>query len=247
MTVGQKGMRYAQITLWDFIVDVVPGAVALLFCVTLLPAGVADRLLSAESIGLAGSLVGLITSYVVGTILQDVARRVDRGINPEDHSVRRAFKARMDRASDDDQRTVRRRFLHGALLFFDDTEAERYEDVDERIDVYKLFDMVQSYLLDADIGRLYRFMLLMHLFRSLYVVFLLAAPGYVLVALGDLLGVYPSALGWSWSLLVAVALLSLSALCYQERKFFQEEMIDSMISDFYSTVLSRDGTRSTRM
>lgn len=238
-------MRYAQITFWDFIVDVVPGATAILLGTTLLSDCSINRLLPHLSVGLAGSLAGLIVSYVVGTVIQDVARRVDARLN-SNYSVKRQFKARMDEASDDDHRTIRRRFFHGALLFFDDTDAESYEDIDDRIDVYQLFDMVQSYLLDGNVGRLYRFMLLMHFFRSLYVIFLFFAAGHLLVSLGGLFGMYSPVLGWTGSLIMAVPLAGTAVLCYQERNFFQGEMIDSMISDFYSTVLSRDDIQTTQ-
>ncbi len=193
--------------------------------------------------GVVGGFVVLVLGYAFGRVMQEgISRKCDellrRCILSDDYlPAIHEFSRRMNKARSDDERTLRKRFLEGALVYFDDGDAEKVGEIDQRHDDFKLYNLTQSHLLNNNVGRLNRFTILSLFHRSIYVISGLGAfLHFYVVYLNYVLGV-EFILDPVESVVIAITLLVISFVSFRGSWFFQTKMVDTMIIDFYSSEL----------
>lgn len=155
--------KAAQFTLWDFLVDVIPGAIAILLVASILPSPYISPIIEqVMPLGFGGIFLIIVLSYVSGWMIQGASRYVDRPV-VKLLDFPRPIRTQLDQARADqehDHHSLRRRYLEGAQVFFDDTNAEDYTETKQHFDDVTLRNLTQSYLLDNEIGRMHRFHML---------------------------------------------------------------------------------------
>lgn len=227
-------MTANRFSLYDFFVDIVPGAVALLIFFSLLPAQY-DVLSMMSSTSLLSGAAFLIVSYVLGHLVQAVASPVDRWFTAwepwvaESAGLPYPFEHRLNNPGSTNATTVTKAVKDELEAFFD-----------KDLSGYELFFATQSYLWHNDIGRMKRFQRVYTLFRGIYV---LLFTGGILHLIGlaiAMVGFYQSI--WTPVELgtLGVSLLVLAGITYWRRVRFHKEMAKAMIFDFYANVLSQD-------
>lgn len=232
----------ANFTFWDFLVDVIPGVVALLIAGSLFPRSyILRQLETVPNLGIVGLFVLVVVGYVVGWVVQAFSRRIDtRLMDYLGHTkLMESYCTKADEAREDDEWCFERRFVEGAQMFFDHNGAEVYDDITDPFDPRTLKNLTQSYVLDNDIGRMYRFKVLHVFMRSLYFLFGLGAVIHfllVILQLGLSRGYVP-ALGTLESLGLAIFLTIGCLETYEMRKYLRTSMMRSMMGDFYSAEL----------
>ncbi|WP_135823919.1 hypothetical protein [Halorussus ruber] len=236
-----KGSANQNFSPWDFIVDVVPGVTLLVLVASLFPASATDPILAALGSGIGFLFVALVVGYVVGLVLQEVSRRLDKRVMARFGAEKSPFMAELSQARTDrtnNHQTLRRQFLEGAQLFFDADGVEEYDQIPKRFGDYRLRALTQSYLLNNDIGRTQRFHMLFVLMRSLYVTFAATGLGYVALTVGNAAGLYEGR--WSLAATAGLAgvLAGLAFVAYNQRLFYKEVMAKSMIRDFYAAEIA---------
>lgn len=216
-----------QFSVYDFIVDIIPGGVAIILIISILPESYATFGALPDS-GLLQSSIFLVLSYPIGHLVQAVASPVDTWLAKRKN---RAYPfedqltlARRDKASN--KTTVRSIFLDGLRDYFGD------EIKDE-----ELFYAVQSYLLNNDIGQMKRFQFLYTFFRSLWVLFFGALIIHLLALIGSMTHLYNSIWKPDELMIISGLLLAASWLSYQRRVKFHKRMTKAMIFDFYTSEL----------
>lgn len=227
-------MAARKFTLYDFFVDLVPGAVALLILFSLLPARY-NIINTASQAGFLSGAIFLITSYVLGHLTQAVASPIDRRFTSrepwfaKDAGLPYPFEHQLEQADEEEGTTVRKEVKEGLGDFFD-TELSGNE----------LFFATQSYLWNNDIGRMRRFQILYTLFRGLYLLFFAAGILHLIIIVAVKTRVYQSI--WSlWELgVLGFILVGLSGIAYRRRVRFHKEMAMAMIFDFYTNVLREE-------
>lgn len=236
-----EGSANQNFSPWDFIVDVVPGVTLLVLVTSLFPASATDPILTALGSGIGFLFVALVVGYVVGLVLQEASRRLDRKVIDRVSAEKSPFMAELSQARTDrknNHQTLRRQFLEGAQLFFDADGVEEYDQIPKKFDDYRLRALTQSHLLNNDIGRTQRFHMLFVLMRSLYVTFAATGLGYVALTVGNAASLY----GGRWSLVattgLAAVLVVLAFVAYNQRLFYKEVMAKSMIRDFYAAEIA---------
>lgn len=139
------------------------------------------------------------------------------------------FESRLEKADDSEWYNVEDLFLDDVGEFFDDGLSN-----------YELFFVVQSYLWNNDIGRLRRFQSLYTFFRSTWVLLLIATLLHALVFILSVVNLYPSI--WSSQALVVITftLVGATIIAYRRRIRFHQEMVKSMIYDFYANVITSE-------
>lgn len=226
-------MAAQRFTLYDFLVDAVPGAIALLILITLLPARY-NVFNAVSQAGLLSGAIFLILSYVLGHLTQAIASPIDEWfIQKEPRLAKEAglprpFEYQLDQAKQDGGTTVRK-----------EVESNLGEFFDPDLTAYDLFFTTQSYLWNNDIGRMRRFQRLYTFFRGLYPLLFIGGLLHwaaLILSLGDY---YRSI--WSASELgfIGLFLIMLAGIAYWRRVRFHKEMAKAMIYDFYTNVLQR--------
>lgn len=211
-------MNQPQFTVYDFLVDIIPGVIALLLVIAILP----DDHVFLDWIqpGFFSGIVFLATSFVIGHFVQSVGSGVDYYLAKR-YDFAYPFEQELSNENDD-QLGITPRFVELARERFGDDAS----DTD-------LFFLVQSYLWTRDIGRLRRFQIIYTFHRSLWVMFLGFAVLYLLVLGLIVLDIYEPLLG-SATLLALTALFAvLSISTYKRRRKMHDAMIRTMIYDFY--------------
>lgn len=223
-------MNSQSLTVYDFIVDIIPGAIAILLFLSLLPADVVAGL-NVASITVGSSILVIVLGYFVGHLLQATASPIDDWVYFYYHDEY-PFEEALQEASDG---SVEGRFSDNIDSFF----ALDPEQSDE-LSGTERFKLTQSYLWNNEIGRAQRFQVLYSFFRSIWVLFGLGA---VLHLLG-----LAAMFGWDYQLLwtpfqsgVIIAALTLVGIgSYLRRVQYHEMMVDALIYDFYANVLSQN-------
>lgn len=218
--------------LYDFLVDAVPGVVALLIFFSLLPMSY-DVPEVLGGMGLSQGVVLLIVSYVVGQLLQAIASPVDGKVIEADSRFAKPaglpypFEYRLNEGADNQDFSLTEEVSdHLETLFDSDLSG------------YNLFSATQSYLWNHEIGRMRRFQRLYTLFRGLYILFAIGGVLYTATIIAALCNVYTT----TWSLLelgvITVLLMTASFLSYRRRVLYHKEMARSMIFDIYANVIN---------
>ena len=225
-------MAPRRFPLYDFLVDAIPGVIALLIFFSLLPMSY-DVPGILDGMGLSQGVVLLIVSYVVGQLLQAVASPVDEKVIETDSRLAKPaglpypFEYRLDqRANNQDFSVTEEVSDYLETLFNSDLSG------------YNLFSATQSYLWNHEIGRMRRFQRLYTLFRGLYILFAIGGVLYIVTIVAALCNLYTT----TWSLLelgvVTVLLMTASFLAYRRRVLYHKEMARSMIIDIYANMIS---------
>lgn len=223
-------MNSQSLTIYDFIVDIVPGALAILLFLSLLPPDVVAGWNIAD-ITVGSSILVIVLGYFVGHLLQAIASPIDHGV----YFYRRdeyPFEKALQEASSD---SVEERFSDHVDSFF----AVGSEEPDD-LSGLEQFKLTQSYLWNNDIGRAQRFQILYSFLRSMWVLLILGAFLHLLVLFMKF--------GWGYQLLwtplqsgVIIVALALAGIgSYLRRVQYHKMMVDALIYDFYANVLSQN-------
>lgn len=222
-------MSAQNFSVYDFVVDVVPGVTAVILLLSVAPTEMIGQL-SPENLTVGSGFLVVIIGYFIGHVVQALASPID---------VRMYFRYHDDFPFEevlktvDDQDGVINGFDRRAKLFFQTT--------DENVGDSELFELVQSYLWNHDIGRSKRFQTLYTFLRSMWVLLALGSVVHFLVLVGKVLVEYP--LYWSVgeSLLITAGLFALSYVSYKRRIKYHRRMARAMVFDFQANVLSQEG------
>lgn len=220
-------MSAQNLSVYDFVVDVIPGVAAIILLFSVTPSETLGQL-STEHLTVGSGLFVVIIGYFVGHVIQALASPVDLKIYLQYHDD---FPFEEVLRTADEQDSVINGFDDRAELFFQPT--------DETVSGSELFELVQSYLWNHDIGRSRRFQTLYTFLRSMWVLLALGGVIHIFAIVGDILFNYP--LYWSVgeSLLIIAGLFGLSYVSYKRRIKHHRQMARSMILDFQSNVLSQ--------
>lgn len=223
-------MNTQSLTIYDFIVDIVPGALAILLFLSLLPADVVAGWDIAD-ITVGSSILVIVLGYFVGHLLQAIASPIDNWVYFSCHDEY-PFEEALQNASND---SVEGRFLDNVDSFFtiDSEESDEFSGLER-------FKLTQSYLWNNDIGRAQRFQILYSFLRSMWVLLILGAFLHLLVLVVRF--------GWGYQLLwtplqsgVIIVALALAGIgSYLRRVQYHKMMVDTLIHDFYANVLSQN-------
>lgn len=227
-------MTANRFSLYDFFVDIVPGAVALLIFFSLLPAQY-DVLSIVSNTSLLSGAVFLIVSYVLGHLVQAVASPVDGWI-----TAREPWIARSAGLPYPFEHLLNNPAATNAPTVINAVKNELEDFFDEKLSGYELFFATQSYLWHNDIGRMKRFQRLYTLFRGVYILLFVGGALHLLVQVLSIADLYQSV--WTPTELgvVGVCLIILAGITYWRRARFHQEMAKAMIFDFYANVLAQE-------
>lgn len=229
-------MSTRSFSVYDFFVDIIPGSLALLLMISLLPADYTAIDWITE-MGIFEGTLFLLVSYILGHFVQSIASPIDSWWMERKFQVWKIvkedqlypFENLLDRARDDENYVVVNQFLNRKGDFFEDN-----------LSGVELFSVTQSYLWNHNIGRMRRFQVLYTFFRSLWILFLLGAGLYLIAILGAWWELYTTV--WSFGeLMIICVLLGVSAvLAYFRRVKLHSEMAKAMVFDFYANVFSQN-------
>lgn len=225
-------MTANRFSLYDFFVDIVPGAVALLIFFSLLPAQY-DVLSVMSNTSLLSGTAFLIVSYVLGHMVQAVASPVDRWFTVREPWIAKSaglphpFEHRLNNLDSTNAPEVTKIVDEKLDDFFDSSLSE-----------YELFFATQSYLWHNETGRMKRFQRLYTLFRGIYVLLFIGGILYLIGLTLSILDIYQSI--WTPTELgvFGVSLLVLAGITYWRRVGFHKEMAKAMIFDLYANIFS---------
>ena len=222
-------MNGYNLTLYDFVVDIIPGVFAILLGLSLLPAGSIAAINIAE-VTVGTSVLIVVLGYFVGHLVQAVASRVDRCI----YFLRRdeyPFEQAIAEAKSD---SVEDKFSDMIDSFFGEGNGENDE-----LSGYERFKLTQSYLWNNNIGRSQRFQILYTFLRSMWVLLVLGAILHLLGLIALLWLDY--SLVWTpvQSGMIIVVLTVFGILAYLRRLKYHNMMIDALIYDFYANILTQ--------
>lgn len=235
-------MNYNQFSVWDVLVNILPGTVALILIATMTPSGyVLEKVSTLRPLGIAGLLGLIAVSYTVGWVFQALALRIDQKIvrlssytDPWKDIVQDGLDA-----IEDDEDNFRRKYLEASQEFFENNTNVNPFDDSSPINASQLEYLTYSYLHDTNTGRSYRFEILKVLSRSLYVLFGGAIVVHLLSWLMYLywFGLEPVLSFWE-QLILDVALLLGCYLMFRTRVYMEESKAKSMMTDLYVSELS---------
>jgi hypothetical protein len=240
MTREGSAMEYefsaSNFSFWDFIINIIPGTLALLMIASLLPARyISTRIGWIMDAGILVLFLLLIVGYVGGWVVHEVARLVDGFIN-DTFDITNPVKEKLDEAradQKDDRDSIERRYLEGAQLYFYYDDVGEYSNIQTLLDDFELFGLTIEYLISNNIGRTYRFYVLFTLMRNLYVLFGIGLLGHLLVLLLTVTNIY-NPIWSSYELAFVVGgLIVVIWVTHGLRRFFQENMVEWMVADFY--------------
>lgn len=222
-----------QFSVYDFLVDLIPGIIVIVVCFSLLPYSYIVGIVGNASVFQGVLLLGV--GYVLGQILQAVASPIDSWYTRY-RGHKYPFEERVSKAREQDETTVGTEFLRLCTEKFTTTHPDtktEFTPPDK-----ELFGLTQSYLFDNNIGRFHRFQVTYTLFRSLWVVFVFGGIAHILIGIATLYIIELSNWPIGSSLAVALISIGLGYICYLRRLKYQNLMADSMITDFYTHEVS---------
>lgn len=214
--------------LFDFFVGVISGLFAIGVFYSLYPVYVQSQIPDVD--GLVLLLGILILSYVVGRLVQALARGIESILLG---GQRKPFENELEDANGNQVYSL---FLEKSQDFFDfelrDGEYERDKDLEG------LFMMTRAYLTNSGISpRVERFHASYLLFLNLSFIFIVGAGAH-LVELGlAVCGYVVLSVSTGSKALLAVLLVAASVLSYHQRVWYHDRMVKVMIYDFYADVV----------
>lgn len=226
-------MTTDRFSLYDFFVDIIPGAIAILLSVSLL-SGEYDIVRTVSQASFLSGTTFLILSYVFGHLIQGVVSPVDNWfVKREPWFAKSAglphpFEYRLKQADGKDS-SVDSKVNNGLGSFFN-----------KNLSGYEQFFITQSYLWNNNIGRMRRFQRLYTLFRGLYPLFLVGGLLHWLLLVLVEFGGYQSVWSQTDVGIIGFSLVLLAGVTYWRRVRFHKEMAKAMIFDFYANVLSQE-------
>lgn len=226
-------MSTRSFSVYDFVVDIIPGALTLVLIASLLPADYTaiDRI---TEIGIFEGTLFLLVSYILGHLVQSVASPIDSWWMKREFQLWKIakenrlypFENLLAKAREDDDYVAANQFLNRKGDFFDNDLSGG-----------ELFSATQSYLWNHDIGRMRRFQVLYTLFRSLWILFLTGTGLYLIALLAEGKESYQTVWNFSELLIICLLLGVSTVLAYLRRVKFHSEMAKAMVFDFYANVL----------
>lgn len=219
-------MNGQSLTVYDFVVDIVPGALAIVLALSLLPAATVNGINISE-VTVGSSVLIVVFGYFVGHVIQGVASPIDDAVyNKYNDSY--PFERALEEASSD---SVEEKFADEIDLFFASEEDDEFRG-------FERFKLTQSYLWNNNIGRARRFQVLYTFLRSIWVLLIAGALLHILGLIALLCLDY----GLLWtplqSFTISVLLAITGFITYRRRLKYHEEMADALIFDFYANVLT---------
>ncbi|MDG5760492.1 hypothetical protein QA600_14215 [Natronococcus sp. A-GB1] len=223
-------MNGQNLTVYDFVVDLIPGVFAILLALSLLPAESIDGIDITE-VTVGSSVLVIVLGYFVGHLVQAVASPIDNWVYflwREDYPFEKSLEEARSGSVED-------RFDENIQMFFDSDDVDT-DDLKE----YEMFKLTQSYLWNNNIGRAQRFQVLYSFLRSMWILLLAGAVLHGLGLFASEYGEYQ--LVWSplQSIVIVVTLGVSGVIAYLRRLKYQGMMVDALIFDFYANVLSQE-------
>jgi hypothetical protein len=224
-------MNQQNLTIYDFIVDVIPGAVAILLAVSVLPSKYLEDL-SFSNLSLGSSILIIVLGYLIGHLIQAIASPVDRWVYFK-HNDKYPFEAALEEVEDADNESVEKRFAKHVEGFFEDDGANTL-----KLNESDIFQLTQSYLWNHDIGRARRFQILYTFLRSIWVTLAIGAGVHLIAAVASYLCVYQLIWTATQSAIIILGLVVGAIISYKRRVKYHIQMANSLIFDFYANVTS---------
>lgn len=217
-------MTVEKLTIYDFVVDLTSGVVAIILAWTLLPAGMIEGFELAE-VTLGSGLLVVVVGYFVGHLVQGVASPIDTWV----YFLRRdeyPFEARFKEV---EEGTVEAFYLEEVDSFFGGGV--------NGFSALELFKLTQSYLWTHGFSLAQRFQILYTFFRSMWVLLAAGAVVHSIALAGAVWWGYP--LYWSveQSVVFILVLIGGCLVSYRRRLKFHFRMVDAMIFDFCADVV----------
>lgn len=150
-------MNGQNLTVYDFVVDLIPGVFSILLALSLLPAE-SVKGVAVSNLTVGSSVLIVVLGYFVGHLVQAVASPVDNWV----YFLRRdeyPFERALDEAQSG---SVEALFSENIEAFFVPDKTE-FEGLTE----YEVFKLTQSYLWNNNVGRAQRFQVLYTFLRSM--------------------------------------------------------------------------------
>lgn len=223
-------MNGYNLSVYDFLVDLVPGVITILLAVSLLPTESIEGVDIAE-VTVGSSVLIVVLGYVVGQLVQAVASLIDKQV----YFLRREeypFEQVLEEAPSD---SVEEQFAESIEAFFVPDEAETND-----LEGYEAFKLTQSYLWNHNIGRGQRFQVLYTFLRSMWVILIAGAGLHFLGLLAVESGEYQLVWTSLQSTVIIVVLGVSGIIAYLRRLKYQNMMVDALIFDFYANVLTQE-------
>jgi hypothetical protein len=256
-------MNNVKFRLWDFLANVIPGAIFLVFVSLLLPSSLFSSLIVFAD-GVLGFFLFLVISYVLGLNFQWLSRILNKNLRgtcleSEDY-FRDYLKSGILSESEDD---TRQKFFLEAQKYFWDEEFVSEDLQEDDGWYYELRSLTEAHLYDNDIGKSKKFHMLYVMMRSLSLVFLSIAilnllyillaglsildwrSGFILFLNLDMitLGIletlyYNSVSGVLGSIVGALISLVMLATSFKQKEYYLELFSKWMVRDFYASEVS---------
>lgn len=220
-------MNGTNLSVYDFIVDIIPGVFAVLLVLSVLPASVVGGL-GVTDLTLGSSVLIVVFGYFVGHLVQAVASPVDDWVYFRRHDGY-PFERKLAEADDD---SVPDRFKEHVDPFFAVDPGEEFVGGER-------FKLTQSYLWNHDLGRAQRFQVLYTFLRSMWMLLIVGAVLHIVAAV--VAAGTGHELVWTLvqSVVIVVGLVVTGVVSYWRRLHYQEMMVDALIYDLYANVLSQ--------
>lgn len=220
-------MSAQNLSVYDFVVDVIPGVVAIGLLFSVAPAETLGQL-SHEQLTVGSGFIVVITGYFIGHVIQALASPIDLRVYSRYHEMF-PFEGALETADEQDR----------VINDFDERTKQFLQPSDEEVSNSELFELLQSYLWNNEIGRSKRFQTLYTFLRSMWVLLAFGGAIHLLFLSANILISYP--LYWSvgQSIFIIAGLVILSYVSYKRRIKYHRRMARAMIFDFQANVLSQ--------
>lgn len=224
-------MNQQNLSIYDFIVDVIPGSIGILLTISLLPAKYSGQF-GFGDLSLGSSILIIVVGYLVGHLIQAVASPIDRCVYFR-FNDRYPFEEILREAENRGDWSVEKEFSENIEMFF-----RTNSDDAANLSGYETFQLTQSYLWNHNIGRARRFQILYTFLRSVWVILAFGAIAYITAAVAQIWGFYQ--LVWTplQTLLIILGITIGSIISFSRRVKYHKIMAKSLVFDFYANVLS---------
>jgi hypothetical protein len=219
-------MNGQNLTVYDFVVDIVPGALAIVLTLSLLPAEAVNKV-DVSQVTVGSSVLIVVFGYFVGHMIQAFASPIDNAVYMN-HKGAYPFERALSGAKNG---SVKKKFADNIDSFFTSEEGGELRD-------FEKFKLTQSYLWNNNIGRAQRFQVLYTFLRSMWVLLIGAALLHTLGLIAHLYLDY----GLLWtplqSFVLIFSLAGIGVIIYFRRVKYHDMMVDALIFDFYANILN---------
>jgi len=219
-------MNGQNLTVYDFVVDIVPGALAIVLALSLLPAETVNNI-NISQVTVGSSVLIVIFGYFIGHVIQAFASPIDNAVY-KNHKKGYPFERALNEASEG---SIKKKFANNIDSFFLSEESDELQESER-------FKLTQSYLWNNNIGRAKRFQVLYTFLRSMWVLLIGGALLHTLGLIAHLCLDY----GLLWtplqSLVIIFTLATIGVILYLRRVKYHDMMADALIFDFYANILT---------